>query len=200
MSYDASGDPSGITTSRLNGYLVDQHSVYSQMSAIHASRKLAKDIEVQPATFAYAESFIFTETELIIMTEMVQNFILDIISVAFISLLFLINPIGVCFVISIIIMVDVCILGFVNFWNLKVNTVTVVQFVMAVGLVVDYNAHIIHYYLELPKHLSPEVRVVQTLRDIGLSVALGCCTTFLGIVPLAFASSVIFAFSFKCFC
>ena len=37
------------------------------------------------------------------------------------------------------------------------------------------------------------------MKEIGPSVAMGCCSTFLGILPLAFAGSELFRIFFKMF-
>jgi hypothetical protein len=65
------------------------------------------------------------------------------------------------------------------------------------GLVVDYVSHVIHYYLAQPFSLTPKERLTNCLVEIGPAVLLGCSTTFLGTMPLAFADSVIFRTFFK---
>lgn len=79
------------------------------------------------------------------------------------------------------------------------NTVTVVQMVMAVGLVVDYVSHVLHYYLKQPHSLTPDERMIEALTEIGPSVMMGCSTTLLGMFPLAFANSTIFRTFFRMF-
>ena len=38
--------------------------------------------------------------------------------------------------------------GMVKFWGLTINALSVINLVMAVGLVVDYSAHIVHVYFK----------------------------------------------------
>jgi hypothetical protein len=42
-------------------------------------------------------------------------------------------------------------LGTVHFWDLTMNSFMIVNAVMAIGLSVDYNAHIVHAYLSAPE-------------------------------------------------
>ena len=63
----------------------------------------------------------------------------------------------------------------------------------------DYSAHIAHNFSVQSLALSKDERAVATMMEIGPSVAMGCFTTFLGILPLAFAGSVIFRVFFKMF-
>ena len=70
---------------------------------------------------------------------------------------------------------------------------------MAVGLVVDYMVHIVHYFLHQDPSMSKDARIANALGEIGPSILVGSATTFLGIVSLAFASNVIFRVFFKMF-
>lgn len=70
---------------------------------------------------------------------------------------------------------------------------------MAVGLVVDYMVHIVHYFLHQDPNISKDDRIANALGEIGPSVLVGAMTTFLGIMPLAFANNVIFRVFFKMF-
>lgn len=47
--------------------------------------------------------------------------------------------------------------------------------------------------------MSKNLRIAYTLGEIGPSVMVGAATTFLGIMPLAFANNVIFRVFFKMF-
>ena len=70
---------------------------------------------------------------------------------------------------------------------------------MAVGLVVDYMVHIVHYFLHQDPNISKDGRIANALGEIGPSVLVGATTTFLGIMPLAFANNVVFRVFFKMF-
>ena len=71
--------------------------------------------------------------------------------------------------------------------------------VMAVGLVVDYVSHVLHYYLRQSHTLTPDERMVTAMTEIGPSVLLGCTTSLLGMSPLIFANSTIFRTFFRMF-
>eukprot|EP01052_Picozoa_sp_SAG31_P035639 SAG31_NODE_4328_length_3351_cov_1.759225_1_plen_73_part_10 len=43
-------------------------------------------------------------------------------------------------------MVDISVLGSIHWWGLEVNAISIINLVMAVGLVVDYSVHIIHNF------------------------------------------------------
>lgn len=60
-------------------------------------------------------------------------------------------PITIMVTISVL-LVDYFIVALVHYWNLTFNSIVVVQVVIAIGLAVDYSAHIAHTYLivEIP--------------------------------------------------
>ena len=70
---------------------------------------------------------------------------------------------------------------------------------MAVGLVVDYMAHIVHYFLHQDPNISKDDRIANALGEIGPSVLVGAMTTFLGILPLVAANNVVFRVFFRLF-
>ena len=188
-----------IQASRITAYHVDLFTPEEQIDAMEDARDYVSGANLSPKPIVYAEAYLNIETEVIIGGEMVLNLSLVLVAVALVSFFVLFRPGAVLLVIVIVAVIDVDIIGAMHFWDLKVNTVTVVQLVMAVGLVVDYVAHILHYYLQQPFSLSPQQRLRAALIEIGPSVLLGCTTTFIGILPLAWASSVIFRTFFRMF-
>ena len=59
---------------------------------------------------------------------------------------------------------------------------------MSIGLLVDFNMHILLRYYESPC-TSRESKVKDALQTMGSSVVVGGLSTFLGVVPLLFSSS-----------
>lgn len=109
------------------------------------------------------------------------------------------------------------------FWNLTIDTVTCIQLVLAIGLAVDYSAHIGHSYMTVTgdrngmrftvhpieiickdmelSHLILlfifTVRTVKTMSLIGPAVFNGGFSTFLAFVLLASSNSYVFDVFFK---
>jgi predicted RND superfamily exporter protein len=86
-----------------------------------------------------------------------------------------------------------------SFWGLEVNSISIINMIMAVGLVVDYSAHVIHNFGLQHQATSRDEAVAAMLLEIGPPVFLGGLTTFLGIAPLAASNSTIFRTFFKMF-
>ena len=88
-------------------------------------------------------------------------------------------------------------LGILQWAGVKVNPVSYVTLVMAIGLLVDYLLHVLLHYYKTPG--NREEKVIAVLRSMGSSVMMGGITTFLGTVPLAFSASEIFTTVFIAF-
>ena len=127
------------------------------------------------------------------------NFALCIAAIVVICLLILHRPSTVLFSAVLITMIDIDLVGSIYAWGLEVNSISVINLVMAVGLVVDYSAHVIHNYGLQTQAATRNEAVTGMLVEIGSPVLLGGATTFIGIAPLSLSSSTIFRTFFKMF-
>ena len=183
----------------MTAYLRDVGSPLKKIDAMDYTRSLMDTSSLVPKPFAFSFTFVFTETETIIGSEMKLNLALALCAVVLVSVFVLIQPKAVLLIAVLVAVIDADLLGGMNYWGLQVNTVTVVQLVMAVGLVVDYVAHILHCYMQQPTDIPDMERLRDALIEIGPSVLMGALTTFIGIMPLLFANSAIFRTFFKMF-
>lgn len=87
-------------------------------------------------------------------------------------------------------------LGVMFFWGLSLNLITMIVMVMAVGFTVDYSCHVTHAYL-ISSEETPERRVVDAMRSMGLSVLKGGLSTLTGIIVLSLSDSKLFILFFK---
>lgn len=65
-----------------------------------------------------------------------------------------------------------------------------INIVLAVGLSVDYSAHVAHCFMT--KAGDKNARATEALADIGSAVLSGALSTFLAVVVLLFSSSYVF--------
>jgi predicted RND superfamily exporter protein len=135
----------------------------------------------------------------IIADDLRNTLAMGILSMFLITSVFMANVKGVLICVLLVFMVDVCIYGSMWIWAVRVNAISVINLVMAAGLVIDYMVHFLHYYLLQANHLSPEVRLKRAMAEIGPTVSLGIATTFIGILPLLLAQSYVFRVFFYMF-
>jgi len=151
----------------------------------------------------YSQPYIFITQFMVIAPETGTNLLLSITAVLLISFPVLQDARAVLAVLVGVAAVDVDLLGLMWVWGLDLNSITMISLVMAIGLVVDYLAHIAHYFVHGKssgfQEASPRERMVCALEDVGGAVLIGGLTTLVGVMPLAFASSFIYRVFFSLF-
>ena len=96
-------------------------------------------------------------------------------------------------------LVELNLLAMIWYWNLELNFITVINLILAIGLAVDYSAHIAHTYNVTVSDYDCVTRrerriskVRKTFSKIGNSVFHGAVSTFLAIVTISASTSYIF--------
>lgn len=111
---------------------------------------------------------------------------------------------GSLYVIFAVALVIYFLLGLISFWDCELNSISFVNTVIAIGLAVDYSAHIMHAYLSTdnadPTGVEKNPRIYKAKRaiaTIGASVFHGAFSTFLAILAISPSKSYIFEVFFK---
>lgn len=148
--------------------------------------------------YIYHGMFLMWEQFRILFDEAIANIATASIVVYFITLVMLGHPRLAIIILACLVGIDVTILGYMPFWGVQVNVVSVACLVLAVGLSVDYCVHIAHVY-NVSKKSDRVERTHDALTQMGVSVIMGAFTTLLGIIPMGFANSPIMVLFFRMF-
>ena len=148
--------------------------------------------------FAVSPPFIFFEQYAHVLTETIKNIIVAGFSILLISSMFLDHFVIIICLLCGFIALILELFGLMYIWGVSVNSLSMINLVMALGFSVDYNAHVAYHFVS-SKAPSSELRVIDAFGKIGGSVFLGGLSTFLGMMPTGFASSTIFQIFFKMF-
>ena len=57
-------------------------------------------------------------------------------------------------------------------WNVSLNSISMINLVMAIGFTVDYSAHVAHSFV-FSTESNPEKKVINALKTVGASVIMG---------------------------
>jgi Niemann-Pick C1 protein len=162
-----------------------------------------------PNTFSYAQRYLDFEAYITFDRETAINVILALVAVFFVVIIFTASISITMFILLCVILVDIFLFGILYFWDITLNSVTVINIVIAIGLAVDYSAHIGHAFSKIvppEKHEDGELlsnrekRVFKArgaLGQMGSSVFHGAASTFLAIVTLSPSKSYVFMMFFK---
>ncbi|CAN0219603.1 unnamed protein product [Pylaiella littoralis] len=147
--------------------------------------------------FPWSQSYLQWETFQIIYKELYQGLGLCLGAVFILTLILIAHPLSAGLVFLMVTFTIVDVLGIMYFWGLAIDTVAVINLVLAVGLSVDYAAHIAHSFMI--KTGTRDERMVQAVSDIGVAVVHGGLSTFLAVVLLSLSASYVFRVLFKQF-
>ena len=179
-----------LTKEKANGDIIDDAE--KQIKAMDATREMTESWgEEYPSVTTYSEVFIGVEGFKIIKRELFTNVGLALAGVAVIVFLTVASPLT-----SIIITLNVSaciieILGFMYALGIAIDSVSVINIVLAVGLSIDYSAHVGHCFMTKGGS-DKNRRVIEALADIGAAVLSGATSTFLAVVVLLFSKSYVF--------
>lgn len=160
-------------------------------------------------TYSYSDKYLDYESYVVFYKETILSVTLALITVFVIVLIFTANLTITLFVLLCVALVDLYLFALLTFWDVTLNSVTIVNVVIAIGLSVDYSAHIGHAYLTIDppanhddgRPLSDaEKRVLKArgaLGAMGPSVFHGAFSTLLAIITLSPSKSYIFKMFFK---
>ena len=122
--------------------------------------------------FPITRSFIFFEQYAITSRETIRNLLIAALAVLVVTSPFLVD----CTVTVLVVLnfaALICeLFGLMVLWDVSLNSVSMINLVMAIGFAVDYSAHIAHAYVASTKATANE-RVVDALSTLGASVLMG---------------------------
>eukprot|EP00297_Palpitomonas_bilix_P001640 CAMPEP_0113876152 /NCGR_PEP_ID=MMETSP0780_2-20120614/5331_1 /TAXON_ID=652834 /ORGANISM="Palpitomonas bilix" /LENGTH=1021 /DNA_ID=CAMNT_0000862205 /DNA_START=52 /DNA_END=3117 /DNA_ORIENTATION=+ /assembly_acc=CAM_ASM_000599 len=187
-----------IKAGRITATLKNLPTADTQVAAMVALRNITDTAPSSMGyTYPYNFEFLYFEQYAVIEHEAIVNVVLAISAVALISFVMIGNLIGALYVVLCIVMIDIDLLGLMWFTGVTINSVSVVNIVLAIGLAVDYCAHIAHSFI-IAKGSKNE-RMVLALKNMGSSVFHGAFSTFVAVLVLGFSNSYIFFIFFLMF-
>jgi hypothetical protein len=177
------------------------HRLFSRswdgIPAMNAVKDAIKRSGIPGRVFAMAYAYSAWETDEVITFELYRNILLAACCVFLITLLFTCDLVGALMIITCVIFTLINVGGFMHFWGLTIDTVSCNNLIIAIGLCVDYSAHVTHRFLG--ERGSRDQRAIAAVTNIGPAVFNGGFSTFLAFILLASSKSHVFITFFKIF-
>ncbi|XP_058515676.1 patched domain-containing protein 3-like [Ochotona princeps] len=145
---------------------------------------------------AYNKLFVFYESDSGVLSSTLSNMAWAVLAVTVVSFALLPSLWSAALVIFILILIDVALVGFMYYWNLPLNMLTMVNLIISIGFSIDYAAHMCHTFSHCVG-LSRDMRVFETLVLIGNPIFHGVMSTQLGVLVLAHTGSHVLEVFFK---
>ena len=168
-----SSDNKSVKASRIIGFMKSSTSSTFQKNAMLTLREdLRSDKSKNVDAFPIARPFIFFEQYAITSSETIRNLLIAALAVLIVTSPFLVDC-TVTFLVVLNFAALICeLFGLMFVWDVSLNSVSMINLVMAIGFAVDYSAHIAHAYVMSDKETANE-RVVDALSTLGASVLMG---------------------------
>ncbi|XP_068261719.1 patched domain-containing protein 3 [Nyctibius grandis] len=167
---------------------VDEKNLLSQL------RETAKQCSIP--LMVYHPAFIYYDQYLVIVQNTIQNVVIAAGAMLIVSLLLIPNPLCCLWVTFAIASVIVGVAGFMTFWSVNLDSISMINLVICIGFSVDFSAHISYAFVTSGESSANE-RAIEALSLLGYPVLQGAVSTILGVVVLAAAEAYIFRTFFK---
>nr|CDJ87867.1 Patched domain containing protein [Haemonchus contortus] len=161
----------------------------NQSRAMHLFRRLAETSQLP--TGVYADFFQFAEQYNAVLPGTLSSIGYAGVAVVVVSLLLIPEPVASLWVSFSIVSINVGILGFMTFWSVRLDFISMVTIVMSIGFCVDFAAHLAYNFAK-GRNLPPSERMRNALYAVGAPILQSATSTILGVSFLASAESYVF--------
>lgn len=162
------------------------------------SCKLMRSIADKYSMFnvtTFHEYYPFADQYLELTPSLFQNMISDLCTIFAVSWVMIPELICAVAIVLSIASINVGVLGFMSFWGVNLDSVSIITVIMCIGFSVDLSAHIAYAFSQ--SYGNSHARAVAALETLGWPVFLGASSTVLGILLLTLVDSYIVQIFFK---
>lgn len=187
----------GVISTRMRGNHVKSDRSDDKVKSMDSLRGNLKGVSDNGdgAVFAYSSAWLNFEQYKAIKVEAVRNISSTMAVMVVIIALLIVTPSAVLVVCFCLCLIIVNIIGYMHFWGLTMDSVTIIMLVIALGLAVDYSAHIGRAYMEMQG--TPDERLRGCLANMGVAVLNGALSTFVAVLLLGGSQSYVFVTFFR---
>ncbi|XP_053876054.1 patched domain-containing protein 3 [Malaclemys terrapin pileata] len=183
-----------IAASRFFIQTVNVTTAVDEKNLLHQLRDLAKDCKIP--LMVYHPAFIYYDQYIVIVPNTIQNVGIASGVMLCVSLLLIPNLLCSLWVTFAIASVIVGVAGFMTYWDVNLDSISMINLVICIGFSVDFSAHISYAFVSSEKSTVNE-KAVDALYLLGYPVIQGAISTILGVIVLSAAQTYIFRTFFK---
>ena len=163
-----------------------------EVQVMQKARSIAKESDI--SQIAFHPAFTFYDQYTAIIPNTIQNLGIAMGAMFVISLIMI--PIGSPIVALAIASILIGVIGYMSWWNIALDTISMINLILCIGFSVDFCAHITYVFFAI-NQLNSKQRTIHALYTLGMPILQGACSTILGVVALSTSNSYIFRTFFK---
>lgn len=172
--------------------------------AMDDSKHLVSKAQIEGYVTVWSKAFGPWTSDKMITQEISRNLILALICVMSTTAILIAEMQTCCWILLCVLLTLLNVCGFMHFWGLPIDMVSSIGLQLAIGLSVDYAAHVAHAFLHTESRGDDDdaprtTRALIAVRHIGAAVAYGAGSTLFAVSMLAFSTSYVFIAFFKIF-
>lgn len=157
-------------------------------------RHLAQNCEIP--LIVYNPAFIYFDQYTAIIENTIRNVIVASAAMFIVSILLIPHPLCSLWVTFAIGSVIVGVTGFMAFWNVNLDTISMINLVICIGFSFDFSAHISYAFVSSSEP-SVNLKTIEALYMLGYPVLQSAVSTIIGVSVLSAAKAYIFRTFFK---
>ncbi|XP_004702505.1 patched domain-containing protein 3 [Echinops telfairi] len=157
-------------------------------------RSIAENCKVPLLVFNHA--FIYFDQYAVIVENTVRSVIIASAAMFIVSLLLIPHPVCSLWVTFAIASVIVGVTGFMSFWNVNLDSISMMNLLICIGFSFDFSAHICYAFFSSTKP-SENQKVIEALYLLGYPVLQSAISTIIGVCVLYSSDAYIFRTFFK---
>ena len=140
--------------------------------------------------------FIFFDQYLAVWPNTRQNLLIASAAMFVVSLFLIPHPVCSLWVTFSIVSICTGVIGYMTWWDVNLDTVSMINVIVCIGFCVDFSAHITYAFMSADGDTGNQ-RMRNALHAVGFPIAQGALSTLCGLIALAFSPSYIFRSFFK---
>lgn len=182
-----------VTNARILTFANDVNTVAKRVDHINSARGVMEEQDFnaqQMRDTANAYPFDWTlyalnEQYLHIDDNAIFGIAMSVLAGFVVMLPLIVHPGAALIVVSLLVLVEIELYGLLPYFGMKLNSVVLVNLISAIGIAVEFHAHIARAFMLAEG--DRVTRVVAALGEVGNPVLCGAVTDFLAIVAIAFS-------------
>ncbi|XP_077994884.1 patched domain-containing protein 3-like [Glandiceps talaboti] len=187
-------DNTSIESSRLYVFSKDMNTANRERQMMIDARRIVEKSNF--TMFTFHPAFIFYEQYIAVLPNTLQNIGIAAAAMFLVSLILIPHPICSIYVTFAIATISVGVVGFMTLWDVRLDSISMINIIICIGFSVDFSAHITYAFVIAP-YKSRNRRAVDALYSLGWPILEGALSTILGVVILSTSESYIFRTFFK---
>ncbi|CAG0920761.1 unnamed protein product [Notodromas monacha] len=188
-------DGTEIVASRFVVQVINLPDLNQVQKPMLALREIAKKYP-QFHIVSYHPQYVFAENFVLVRGTTLQTVTLAAVLMLVVALIMIPAPMCAIWVGFSIISIEVGILGYMTFWEVSLDTISMICLIMCIGFSVDFSAHISYSFMS-SDGATAEQKIADALEKVGLPIVQGSVSSIFGVIVLGFIPAYIYRTFFK---